>query len=162
LYSAFSISFFSIAATVIGFIIQLFLAKTFGASYEMDAYFAVITFPLILVTFIGTPLNSVFIPLFKDASHKNEQEAGIFFSTVFWLFTGLMIFFSALFWFFSYPIASGMLAGSHIDTIQLATVLLKPVSIYLFFFCMFYVVQALHIAKNRYSFPYISYFIGSV
>jgi putative peptidoglycan lipid II flippase len=75
--SAGTIGIITLAASAIGFILQLLTAYYFGASKQTDAYFmAQSTSEMLSKLLLGGSITSVFIPLFVERiTHKKMEEA---------------------------------------------------------------------------------------
>lgn len=64
-------------ADLTGFVRQLIIARAFGTSAEIDAYYAAFQLPDLLHTLIsGGALAAVFIPVFSGYLGRQEREAG--------------------------------------------------------------------------------------
>lgn len=73
--NAFTISGLSVLARLLGFISQIILARTFGTSMEMDAYFAVLSIPTILSGIAPVIFSAVLMPsLMSLKSNDFERQ----------------------------------------------------------------------------------------
>lgn len=156
LRSSFFVSAFTTFSTIFAFLVQLILAKEFGADFQMDAYFAAVAIPMLLVKLLGTPLSTVFVPLYKNVKYKeNKAKTDAFYSSlfigffVFYLIIAAFIFISAFF------IARWLIPGASYTTIQLTASLLRIAAFYLFFLGLYFTTQTLHIAEDSFFFPYL-------
>jgi putative peptidoglycan lipid II flippase len=62
---------------LVQFLLQLILARQFGAGSEMDAYVAGATIPLVIAGMITIPLGGVLIPALSRAAADDSQQAAM-------------------------------------------------------------------------------------
>ena len=65
----------SLGQLVLQFVFQVFLAKHFGASWEMDAYVAAMAFPTVLSAIFVGSLGYAFVPLFSRLLVQDHERA---------------------------------------------------------------------------------------
>lgn len=163
LKSSFVVSAISTFSTLFAFAAQLILAKSFGASIEMDAYFAAIAIPLTLIRFLSLPLQFVFVPMYKDIEQKKGQkEASNFYSLFFWGFMAFFLAISALVFVFAKPLSNAVVAGAVGSTKDLTASLLRILAFYIFFAGLYYTTQVLHIVKKSFNAPYMANALSSL
>ena len=75
LRSAGWVSLCSLGQLILQFIFQVFLARQFGASWEMDAYVAAMAFPTVLSTIFVGSLGYAFVPLFSRLLNQDRDRA---------------------------------------------------------------------------------------
>jgi len=90
-----SVTFLLILSSVLGFIAQISLVSSFGASVEMDVYFKLLAVPTIITGITPMIFSSVLIPTF--AKFKSDLSKIIKFIDSIWMFIMILaIFFSLI------------------------------------------------------------------
>lgn len=59
---------------ILGFIRDMVIARSFGASFTTDAYLVASTVPLLLFSTVNLALNTTFIPVFTQRWHKDSPR----------------------------------------------------------------------------------------
>lgn len=163
LKSSFIVSIISTFSTLFAFIAQLILAKSFGASIEMDAYFAAIAIPLTFIRFLSVPLQFVFVPMYKEVEEKKGYKESLnFYSLFFWGFLFFFLITGVLVYIFNLPLSELIVAGATKNTKILTADLLKVLAFYIFFAGLYFTTQALHIVKKSFNTPYFANAISSL
>lgn len=62
---------------VLGFIRELVLASTYGASMYSDAYIIAMNIPMVIFSVIGTTLGTVFIPMYFDVKNNYGSKKAL-------------------------------------------------------------------------------------
>ncbi len=75
LRSSIVVSFFTLLTGVFNYLKLVILAFSFGAGGEMDAFFAAITIPQIILSILLIILTTTFIPVFVETLARKESEA---------------------------------------------------------------------------------------
>lgn len=70
----------TIAAKVLGFMRELVLASTYGATMYSDAYLIAIDIPSIIFAVIGASISTTFIPMYFDIKNNNGEENALKFT----------------------------------------------------------------------------------
>src|SRR5690554_2841465 len=74
--AALLLAFSTIASRVLGYLRDVIIATTLGASAETDAYYAAFGLPDLLVYFLaGGALSIAFVPVFQKLSDEKGDEA---------------------------------------------------------------------------------------
>ncbi len=163
LKSSFIVSLISTFSTLFAFAAQLILAKNFGASIEMDAYFAAIAIPLTFIRFLSLPLQFVFVPMYKDVEEKKgTKESTNFYRLFFWGFLVFFMVIGIVVFIFSNQLSQIIVPGAVRNTKILASNLLQILSIYIFFAGIYFTTQALHIVKKSFNVPYFANAVSSL
>ena len=77
--AALFISFSSFLSALLGLVRDRLLASRFGASADLDVYFAAFKIPdLIYAIIFAGGIGAIFVPLFSQKYQKNDREAWIF------------------------------------------------------------------------------------
>jgi len=95
-----------IAGKAIGFIREIVIAGTYGASQVADVYFAAVTIPALTIDILYHALPNAFIPLFSRAGHDGGRTR-----RVAWGILSAMGLVSCGLWLLAAPIASVTNAG---------------------------------------------------
>jgi putative peptidoglycan lipid II flippase len=74
LRSTLVVTFFAFLSQIVAFVIQIFIAASFGAGQQMDAYLAGATMPQYLTAIITSSLAAVFIPIFITYNSKSIED----------------------------------------------------------------------------------------
>jgi len=126
-----------ISASMLGYLLSFFkeilVAARFGATWKMDAYYAAITIPGLIIGVLTVTFRAIFIPVFLKyrarLSEEAQKIANIVISYVtICLLTGVL--FIAI---FASPIISLFFSGFDLETGLLAVKLLRIVSIMVLF-----------------------------
>jgi len=75
--SAMMISIFTLLSKFLGFIMEMLIASKDGSGYETDTYFVAMTATTLIMTTIGTSLNTSLIPVFTEVEEKRGKKAKI-------------------------------------------------------------------------------------
>lgn len=75
LRSSIVVSFFTLLTGVFNYLKLVILAFSFGAGGEMDAFFAAMTIPQIILSILLIILTTTFIPVFVETLARKEREA---------------------------------------------------------------------------------------
>lgn len=163
LKSAFFISFFSTISTVLAFLVQLILAKKFGAQLQMDAYFTAIGIPATIMKFLGAPLNFAFTPAYKEVEATIDKKKALhFYASVFWIYCLFFLLLATITFIYAQPISRIIIAGASKTTINLTSNLLRVVAFYIFFLGLYFTTQTLHITKQSFFIPFLSNTISTL
>jgi putative peptidoglycan lipid II flippase len=63
-----------LACQVVGFFIQVYNARCFGAQKEMDAYLVANTLPQYLIAIVASAMSAVFIPVFVQYAREHHSD----------------------------------------------------------------------------------------
>lgn len=80
------VTLLSIAGKLSGFIREVFIAGTFGASAVTDVYFLASVLPILLYASFGLAVQSGLMPLYMEKRTENEKDASEFMSTMYTFF----------------------------------------------------------------------------
>lgn len=81
--SAAMISIFTLISKFLGFIREMLIASEFGSGYETDTYFVAMTATTIIMSTIGTSLNTSLIPIFTEVEEKLGKKGKLkFFNNI--------------------------------------------------------------------------------
>lgn len=81
--SAAMISVFTLISKFLGFIREMLIATKYGSGYETDTYFVAMTATTIIMTTVGTALNTSLIPVFSEIeSLKGKRGKFKFFNNI--------------------------------------------------------------------------------
>jgi len=93
LKSSIVVTTFTVLGMALNFICQMLIAAKFGATREMDIFFAATTIPLFLIGIISSSLSFTLIPIFAEYSERSSREVSRIISSLInlgLLFTGLL------------------------------------------------------------------------
>jgi len=126
--AAFLLAIFAVAAKVLALIRDRFLAHYFGASADLDIYYAAFRIPdFLYVSIASLVASSVLIPFFVEKLEK-KQDAERFFNSIFTLFFCMMTV-SSIIIFFLMPflargVAPGFIGAQHEQLVLLSRIIL--------------------------------------
>lgn len=109
--SAAMISVFTLISKFLGFLREMLIASKYGAGIETDTYFVAMTATTIIMSTIGTSLNTSLIPVFTEVGEKSGRKGrNIFLNNILnvILFITLIL---VLFGFFLSPVIIKILAN---------------------------------------------------
>ena len=110
--AAFLLGLFAFLSQVLAFLRDRLLAHIFGASTELDIYYAAFRVPdLIFVTVASVVSLSVLIPFIIEKEAQSFEELRSFLSNIFSFFSILIIVVSGLAYFFMPTISSALFKG---------------------------------------------------
>jgi putative peptidoglycan lipid II flippase len=72
--SAAMIAIFTLISKFLGFLREILIASKYGSGYETDTYFVAMTATVIIMTTIGTSLNTTLIPIFTEIEEKKGRQ----------------------------------------------------------------------------------------
>lgn len=72
--SAVIIAVFTLLSKFLGFIREMLIASKFGSGYETDTYFVAMTATVIVMSTVGTALNTTLIPIFTEIEEKKGKK----------------------------------------------------------------------------------------
>ncbi|MCG4584510.1 murein biosynthesis integral membrane protein MurJ, partial [Anaerosalibacter bizertensis] len=75
--SAAMIMFFTLASKFLGFVREVLIANKFGSGWETDTYFIAMTATTMVMTMVGTAINTTVIPLFSEIEIKHGKDRKI-------------------------------------------------------------------------------------
>ena len=110
--------------SLMGLLRQILITRAFGASADLDAYYAAVRLPEIVFNLVaGGALASAFIPTFTGfLEHKKKAEAWQLASSIANLITLILVAICALAWVFAPQLVSGILVPYSSATQQALTV----------------------------------------
>lgn len=78
-----TIMFFAVFSKILGLLRETFTAYNFGAKYDIDVYLLSMETAIVVLTCIGTAVNTTFIPMFSEYSeNKSSKERDRFVNNV--------------------------------------------------------------------------------
>jgi len=102
------------------------LSATFGASSELDTYFAAFRIPdLVYNILIAGGIIVAFLPLFSEYLSKNEKEAWELTNNILNVFLALLIFLCVVLFIFTPALLKFVVPGFNLQQIALATILTR-------------------------------------
>ncbi|MCR2045376.1 murein biosynthesis integral membrane protein MurJ [Anaerosalibacter massiliensis] len=119
--SAAIIMFFTLTSKFLGFLREVLIAKKFGSGWETDTYFMAMIATTMIMTIVGSAINTTVIPLFSEIEVKHGKDRKIDYmnnmlNVVFFLAVILMI----LGWLFSPAIMKVVARGFEGKQFELA------------------------------------------
>lgn len=70
----------TIVAKILGFVRELILASSYGASMYSDAYLTAMNIPVVIFAIIGATLSTVFIPMYFEVSSEQGKKNALKFT----------------------------------------------------------------------------------
>lgn len=146
---------------ITGLVRDVILAKTFGASSTLDAYYVSIVFPFFLRrTFAEGAMSSAFLAIYKKL--ENEEEKEQFTSAVLTslgLVTLVIVFLSEV---FPYFMASIFATGADEEVKSLAADLIRLTAPFITIVFVWAVFYSVHNASHRYFLPALTPMFSNV
>ena len=111
----------TVGSKLLGFVRELVLAYTFGASNITDAYLISLTIPTVLMSFVGAAVHTGFIPLYIRSRQENGEDGSLQFTRA--LIRRMMLFSFLILiagWLFTRPLVLLFASGFSGETLELA------------------------------------------
>lgn len=144
----------TIIAKVLGFVRELVLASSYGASIYSDAYLTAMNIPLVLFTIIGATLGTVFIPMyFEVSSDLGEKKALNFTNNVFNIVIVICILLAVLGFIFTEQLVKVFAVGFEGLTLNIAIDFTRITIIGIVFIALSYIMTAYLQIKNNFIVP---------
>lgn len=90
--AAYLLAFFALSSQLLALVRDKLLAYTFGASHELDVYYAAFRIPDLLFASVGSLVSaSILLPYFIEKFGKSNEEGRSFSDSIFTVFSALMI-----------------------------------------------------------------------
>ncbi|MDD3434587.1 MAG: murein biosynthesis integral membrane protein MurJ [Candidatus Pacebacteria bacterium] len=119
-------AFFSLLSSLLGVLRNALLASRFGASANLDIYYASFRLPdFIYNIFIAGALTVVFLPIFTDCWRKNKEDAWKFTNASIMIIGIIIILLAGLIVVFARPILTKILVGFTEEKLNQAIVLTR-------------------------------------
>lgn len=107
-----------ITSTAIQLLSQIVITRIFGASIQLDVFFAAVAVPTLLVTVIYATFNDAFLPLYGEVKTKQKEEAELFFSTYFFILTAIAFVLALVLALLSQPLAKLLYSSESAEFIE--------------------------------------------
>ena len=151
---------------VLGLLRDRILAGAFGASINLDVYFAAFRIPDLVysIIFAGGVIVSL-LPLFSDLQNKDEKKSWDTINNILNIFIVCFFIFSALFFIFTPQIISSMVSGFSPEAKEMTISLSRLIFISVFFFGLSSIFSTVLNYFNRfvaYSIAPILYNLGII
>lgn len=129
------IGFFSVVSKLIGLLRDRLLASTFGASGELDVYYAAFRLPdFVFNTLVLGALSAAFIPVFLEWWNKDKETSWKITNTLITVLTVVLTISAVIMWIFAEPlmriIAPGFNFEQHLLTVNLTRIILPSIVIF--------------------------------
>ena len=109
----------ALISRVLGVIRDWLLAKTFGASSDLDVYFAAFRIPdLVYNVLIAGGIIVAFLPLFSEYFSKNKEEAWRFTNNILNIFLFSIIFLCLILFIFTSPLIKLITPGFNLEQLE--------------------------------------------
>jgi len=151
---------------LLGVLRDRLLAGSFGASIDLDIYFAAFKIPDLIysIIFAGGVLVSL-LPLFSDVYNKNKEKSWDFINNLINIFLILFVIVGILFFVFSSKIVGLMVPGFDVESIQKTIDLTRLIFLSVLFFGLSSIFSTILNYFNRfvsYSLAPILYNLGII
>lgn len=155
--AAFIVIALTLLSKSVGFLRDIILSFTYGASNISDAYLIAYTIPGVIFSFIGTAIATSYIPVYSDIEKTNGSEAAQSFtnnmnSILFVVCTVLI----ALGWVFAYPMVKLFAMGFDSETIDLAIEFTKIAMLGIYISVVIHVLSGYLNIKNNFHIPILA------
>jgi len=144
---------------LLGLVRDRLLAGAFGASINLDVYFAAFRIPDLVysIIFAGGVIVSL-LPLFSDLQNKDKEKSWDAINNILNIFIVCFFIFSALFFVFTPQIISSMVSGFDSQAIEMTIALSRLIFISVFFFGLSSIFSTVLNYFNR----FVSYSIAPI
>lgn len=151
---------------LLGVLRDRLLAGSFGASIDLDIYFAAFRMPDLIysIIFAGGVLVSL-LPLFSDVYNKNKEKSWDFINNLINIFLVVFVIMGILFFIFSSKIVGLMVSGFDAESIQKTIDLTRLIFLSVLFFGLSSIFSTILNYFNRfvsYSLAPILYNLGII
>jgi len=151
---------------LLGLLRDRLLAGSFGASINLDVYFAAFRIPDLVysIIFAGGVIVSL-LPLFSDLQNKDKEKSWDTINNILNIFMVCFVVFSALFFIFTPQIISSMVSGFDAEAIEMTISLSRLIFVSVFFFGLSSIFSTVLNYFNRfvsYSLAPILYNLGII
>ncbi|MFA5755201.1 MAG: murein biosynthesis integral membrane protein MurJ [Candidatus Paceibacterota bacterium] len=151
---------------LLGVLRDRLLAGSFGASIDLDIYFAAFKIPDLIysIIFAGGVIVSL-LPLFSDIYNKNKEKSWEFINNLTNIFIVIFTFVGIIFFIFTPQIISSMVSGFNPEAIQKTIDLTRLIFLSVFFFGLSSIFSTILNYFNRflsYSLAPILYNLGII
>jgi len=151
---------------LLGLLRDRLLAGAFGASINLDVYFAAFRIPDLVysIIFAGGVIVSL-LPLFSDLQNKDKEKSWDVINNILNIFMVCFVVFSALFFVFTPQIISSMVSGFDAEAIEMTISLSRLIFVSVFFFGLSSIFSTVLNYFNRfvsYSLAPILYNLGII
>lgn len=145
----------TIIAKVLGFVRELTLASSYGASIYSDAYLTAMNIPIVIFTVIGSTLSTVLIPIyFEISSNSKGEEHGLkYINNMFNIVIILCILLSILGLIFTEPLVKVFAMGFRGQTFNIAVDFTRITIIGIVFTGLSYIMTSYLQIKNNFIIP---------
>lgn len=158
------VSFLMILSSLLGFLREIFIAKSFGLSSEMDCFvvaFSIISF--IFLIFNPPTIQTVFMPLYQGfLSEDAPLEASKIFNSCFYGLSGVLILLSSIIYTCGDFYLPFLMPGFKAAQIELTIQAIKTLTPLVFFFGISSLLHAVCNAHHRFMGPLLSQVINNL
>jgi putative peptidoglycan lipid II flippase len=100
---------------ILGFVKIRIIAQLFGASHELDIFWAAFTIPdMIFLVIVAGSINAAIIPIFTDILYDRGKESlDEFFNKVTFIFSGVILFLVSILFIFTPQIAQWLISSDN-------------------------------------------------
>ena len=104
---------------ILGFIKLRLIAQLFGASHNLDVFWAAFTIPdMIFLVIVGGSINAAIIPIFSDILYgKGKKELDELFNKITFVFSSVLILLTVILFIFTPQLAQGLISSDKADII---------------------------------------------
>lgn len=141
-------------AKVLGFIRELVLASTYGASMYSDAYLIAINIPTVIFAALGISISTIFIPLYIDIeNNKGKKDALKFTNNIFNIISIVCIILSVIGYIFAEEIINILAIGFSGEALDITVDFTRILMIGIVFIVLTYLCTAFLQVKGNFVIP---------
>ena len=138
----------------LGFLRELVLASTYGATMYSDAYITAINIPLIIFSIIGAAIGTTFVPIYFDVNNKlGEKKALNFTNNILNIVILICMILSLLGFVFTEKLVKLFAVGFNGETFEITVNFTKIIIISLIFTGISYVMTFYLNVKDNFTVP---------
>ncbi len=155
--STISLMIATIVAKILGFIRELVLASSYGATMYSDAYITAITIPSVILIAVGTTLATVLIPMYMEVNNRlGEKESLKYINNVLNIIIIISTILSTLGIIFAKDLVNIFAVGFKGDILEVTINFTRIAMIGILFTSLSYIMTAYLQIKENYFIPGIA------
>lgn len=141
-------------AKLLGFVREMVLASSYGASMYSDAYLVSMNIPLVILNIIGMALSTILIPMYCEINKKHGDKQSLkFINNIINIVIMICIILSIIGIIFTEPIVKLFAIGFKGNTFKVAVDFTRVLLISMTFTALSYIMTAYLQIKNNFTIP---------
>lgn len=160
--AAFLLIFMSVISKVLGFFREILIARNFGISSDVDAYFVAVSVPALIGGALGSSLGIALIPIYHKVRSRHDCEAEILLKNTF-TFTAIVSL-ALMLIIYSMPayVIKTIAPAVSETTMKTAVEMLRWLSLLIAGYAIFYVLCSVYNALHHFKMPALTELLSNV